>query len=453
MAVGRDLESRVEGDPLVLLVEDNEFHAQLIQQSIERIGALVEHVTTCAAALEALTNRNFELVMLDVDLPDGNGFEVYEWLRGRSTSPLVIFVTADDRAEHAVQAVKAGAADYIVKRPSYFAEVARTVVRVLDEAAASRQLQSSDATSTPDSPIDFLGHSPEMVEVRVAIQRLSDSALPVFVYGEFGTGKTLVSQLLHNGRRRRAAPFLVVDYGLTRLIDEIPSASTPIRSDTARSSDPRVSFEAARAGTLVLKKVDLASDEAQTILTELIDADLSQAEQGRMTTRVVVDSRLDLGVEATEGRFNQDLWIRLAGQQIRICPLRQRIEDISSIISAELRRLADEAGASPLTLTDDAHARLRSHSWPGNTRELLATVRQLAADHSDRDSVDQFDVDAALSRTRDKYTPRAQYEEYARLALRAALDANDWNNAATARALGVTRSAIRRRRQSLDLVD
>ena len=124
---------------------------------------------TCAAAIDALREREFDLVMLDVDRPDGNGFEIHEWLLGQPASPPVIFVTADDLAEHAVEAVKSGAADYIVKRPSYFAEVTKVVARVLDEAASRREPPPLTEREDAALMIDLIGQSPGMVEARVSI--------------------------------------------------------------------------------------------------------------------------------------------------------------------------------------------------------------------------------------------------------------------------------------------
>jgi len=418
----------------ILLVEDDPSHARLMQNSLRKIGGETHHVSTRAAALESLAQNRFDLLLLDMGLPDGNGFQIQEWLNEWPVAPRVVFVTADDLAEHAVRAMQGGATNYVVKRPNYLSQVVETVDRVLQSSARAEGPYSQSTLKTIAS--NLAGRSAAMVAVRRAVEETVSLTGPFLVTGESGTGRSLVSRMIHSAGDQAALKMRVIHS--SELTGRFGARSL---EDALRTNG---------IGTLVVEAIEAAGSELQFEALDLIDRGLDSSLWAR-GTRLVVEASRDIGQLVAAGSFDPKLASRLANHQVVLPPLRERTEDVPSIVEHEFRRLSAEVGSANLELAPDAWMPLEVHQWPGNVNELLYVIRHAASTADSVDPIEKFAIEDALRFARIEYSPRAQFERLERDRIRSALDHNDWNVSKTARALDVTRGWLRRRMQALGL--
>jgi len=416
----------------ILIVEDDVSHARLMRTSLGKLGVEPEHAGTQEAALRLLKEADYDVVLLDMNLPDGDGFEIQRWLSENAQPSSIVFVTADDLAEHAVQAVKAGAANYVIKRPDYLGPLVEATV----EALEARSERAGAILGDPGNSVarNVVGWSPSIVEARKLIIEYAPQMLPLLLVGESGTGRSLVARMVHS-LSRRSGPFLVADcHELSERLANEGAVPTAFVEHLARS---------AQGGTLVLERVTDASAALQEGLLAIVEP-LPERD-----VRLIVEA--EFGSPAPEAGFSDDLWIRLAGTRIELQPLRDRVEDVRPLASRELLRLSMENARGRFDLDDEAWPVLEGHVWQGNVHELLSCVRNLVAANESKTAFDRYDTEAALREIESRSSSRSQHDQKERSRLKAALDRHNWNVTATARALDVSRGWLRRRMEWFDL--
>lgn len=418
----------------VLIVEDDLSHARLMLSSLRDLGCELVHAGTQEAAIRLLKEDEYDVVLLDMGLPDGNGFELQQWLSDNALSSSIVFVTADDLAEHAVRAVRSGAAHYVVKRPDYLDQLAEATLEALDARAGLAARVSGDSTNAIAQ--NLAGWSASIVEVRKLIVEFAQQLRPVLIVGEPGTGRSVVSRLIHSVSGR-TGPCVVV--GCRDLSERIERASGQHEELIDRM------VETAVRGTLILEGIT----EATAVLQRELIAVISELPQ--RDVRLIAESECDLGIEAAESHFLDGLWVGLNGTRIELAPLRDRKEDIRPIAMRELSRLSMEKQRGRFEFDDDAWATLETHGWSGNVHELLSCVRTIVASSDKATRFDRYDAEAALRENERRFTARSQHEQKERTRLKAALGRHDWNVTATAKSLGVSRGWLRRRIEWFEL--
>jgi DNA-binding NtrC family response regulator len=359
----------------VLLVEDDAAHALLMRETLETLGGRIEHARTQAAALAALERRAFDVVVLDAGLPDGSGFEIQAQIRSREGAPPIVFVTSDDLAEHAIDAVRAGAAHYVIKRPSYLDQMREAVCDVLSQLPPKAGQERARAEMRADTAL--IGESSAVATVRRLVVQYGASDAPVLITGETGTGKELVARGLHGASGRAKGPFVAVNCAAiaTHLFEsEVFGSVKGAYTGSIRTSEGLVGT--ARGGTLFLDEVGELPVEAQAKLLRLLEAGtyrpVGASEERIADARVVAATNQNVDRPTAETALRSDLYYRLAVLRIHISPLRERRGDIGALVTHFIAQRTK--GGPPRRPTPEALASLMAYDWPGNVRELEHTV-------------------------------------------------------------------------------
>ena len=317
-----------------------------------------------------------DLVLLDLMLPDGSGLELLGHLSAAPLGPPVVMLTGVSDVRVAVQAIRAGASDYLVKPYEL-----RTLLATLNTALVNGTARRNGGGQEPDAD-GLVGETPGLLQVRELMETYADSDASVMVTGESGTGKELVARGIHRLSHRAAAPFVAVNCGA------IPD--TLVESELFGSEEGAFTgavsragcFERADGGTLFLDEVaDMPLDTQVKLLRALENREITRVggrHPAAVNVRVVSATNHDIEARVAAGRMRADLWYRLAVLLIHVPPLRERGDDIPLLAHALLRQMA---AAGDTALSDAALGRLAAHSWPGNVRELrnvLERARLLA---------------------------------------------------------------------------
>jgi DNA-binding NtrC family response regulator len=386
----------------VLLVEDDTAHALLMRETLEGLGSRIEHARTQSAALAALERREFDVVVLDAGLPDGSGFEIQAQIRSREGGPPIVFVTSDDLAEHAIDAVRAGAAHYVIKRPSYLDQMREAVCDVLSQLPPRAKREGIGGGMQADTAL--VGTSPAVASVRRLMEQYGASDAPVLITGETGTGKELVARGLHRASRRAQAPFVAVNCAAiaTPLFEsEIFGSLRGAYTGSVAAREGLVGT--ARGGTLFLDEVGELPVEAQAKLLRLLEAGtyrpVGASEERIADARVIAATNQNVDRPAAESPLRGDLYYRLAVLRIHIAPLRERRGDIPALVTHFIAQRTKNA--PPRCPTSEALASLMAHDWPGNVRELEHAVARTLL-HGETGPITRFDTAVTRDAERDE---------------------------------------------------
>ena len=372
--------------PLALVVDDDAAIRELVAMTLEKSGFDVVRAGSSTQARRALGDRPPDIVICDIYMPGGDGLSVLREVRELAHPPPVILMTARGSVETAAEAAEIGAFDYLAK--PFDVTVLLERVRA---ALASRGVLETPLQTGPQSMI--VGSPPAIVEVYKAVARVARLKVPVLVLGDTGTGKELVARALHRFGARPSGPFVPVHCGAipdTLLESELFGHRKGAFTDASR--DRRGALSMADGGTIFLDEIGDVSSAFQVKLLRFLEDGVVTplgAEKGEPAdVRVVSGTHRDLRAMVEEGRFRQDLYYRLAGYEIRIPPLRERLSDLPALV-AHFERLARQelglsASASPTPAVFD---RLAVHLWPGNVRELAHVIRRALIDAGGLDDV------------------------------------------------------------------
>lgn len=332
-------------------------------------------------ALEILRRENLHLVLTDLVMPSIDGLDLTTKIKEIDPNLGVIIVTAYASIETAVQAMRAGASDYITK-PVIPEELLLKVQRVLDQFKLKREVGSlrkrlARWTTLPD----MVGQSVQMQRLTNLVRLVADRNVPVVIIGESGTGKELVAKAIHALSNRAESAFVPINCGGipdTLLESELFGYVKGAFTDAV--SLKRGLFEEADGGTLFLDEISCASAAVQMkLLRVLQDGEIRRL--GSTTNiptnaRILVATNIDLNKQIKKGLFREDLFYRLNVVEIRIPPLRDRIEDIPILVDHFIRIHADHTNPAVRGISEEALAKLMNHRWPGNAREIENVIQR-----------------------------------------------------------------------------
>ncbi|MBS0457426.1 MAG: sigma-54-dependent Fis family transcriptional regulator [Proteobacteria bacterium] len=361
--------------PTVLVVDDERDIRELLTITLGRMGLLVDSAGTVAEARARLAGARYGLCLTDMRLPDGNGLEIVAHIVARHPETPVAMITAYGNVEAAVDALKAGAFDFVSK-PVDLSVLRRLVNNALE-------LQQRRAAAAPTSS-GLIGQAPVMQQLRQTIGKLARSQAPVYIAGESGAGKERVARLIHEQGPRASGPFVPVNCGAipTELM-ESEFFGHKKGSFTGAHADKEGLFQAAHGGTLFLDEVAELPLSMQVKLLRAIQE--KSVRPVGAPTEIPVDVRIlsathkDLARQVEDNRFRHDLFYRLNVIELRVPPLRERVEDIPLLADAILRRLSSEIGEPMPVLSADALVVLRDYPFPGNVRELENILERATA--------------------------------------------------------------------------
>ncbi|CAI8752292.1 sigma-54-dependent transcriptional regulator [Pseudomonas putida] len=349
--------------PKVLIVDDEPDIRELLEITLGRMKLDTYCARNAGEALALLQREPFDLCLTDMRLPDGSGLELVQHIQQHYPQVPVAMITAFGSLDTAINALKAGAFDFLTK------PVDLTRLREL--------VTSALLLPVPGSAIDrrLLGESPPMRDLRKQIEKLARSQAPVYISGESGSGKELVARLIHERGPRASQPFVPVNCGAipTELMESEFFGHRKGSFSGAIEDKPGL-FQAAHGGTLFLDEVADLPLPMQVKLLRAIQEKAVRSVGGQQ--EVVVDVRIlcathkDLGAEVAAERFRQDLYYRLNVIELRVPPLRERRDDIEPLASHMLKRLAADSGQPAAKLHPNALDTLKNYRFPGNVREL-----------------------------------------------------------------------------------
>ncbi len=404
----------------LLVVDDEPDLRTLYELTLLREGYDIETAGTVQDALLHLKDRTYSAVITDMRLPDGSGLDVLGWLEESGRREKTIVITAYGSAENAVEALKAGAYDYLTKPvdlKQFRAVVASALGRAgaaaaptIDPAslpsesgasatAAPRPAAAPRAPAAPASQAlnRMAGHSVAMQQVRSLVDKVARSMAPVLVNGESGTGKELVARAIHEVSVRSGQPFIAVNCSaIPEQLLEAEFFGYRKGAFTGAMEDREGFFQAANGGTLFLDEIgDLPLPMQSKLLRAIQERSVrpvGAVAEVRVNVRLLSATHKDLAAEVHAGQFRQDLYYRLNVIQIRVPPLRERLEDLVAISEHVLERIAHDAGVSPPPrLTRDALVHLERYPFPGNVRELENLLHRAVA-LSGGETIDVYDL-------------------------------------------------------------
>jgi two-component system nitrogen regulation response regulator NtrX len=365
----------------VLVVDDVPAMAEQYAYDLRRLGGYDTAVASGGAeALERLAQEPVDCLILDLEMPGMDGFEVLRRLAHEGNDTPVIVYTGTGSFDRCIEAVRLGAAGFIDK-----AEPMARVVREIEQALERRQLQSELAALRRQVGGDssLAGTSPAIQRVRDAIVRLAPIPSPVLIVGESGSGKELVARDLHRMGLHSTAPFIAINSAaLPENLIESELFGHERGAFTGASATRRGAFEAAERGTLFLDEIgELAAPAQAKLLRVLEERQVTRLGGSRaipVEARVVAATHRDLDAAVKAGRFREDLYFRLNVHLIRVPPLRERLEDVPELAQRFVTSICERFGMRPKRLSPAAIEVLRAQDWRrNNVRELRNVVERM----------------------------------------------------------------------------
>ncbi|SKB33489.1 sigma-54 dependent transcriptional regulator [Luteibacter sp. 22Crub2.1] len=356
----------------VLVIDDERDIRELLTITLGRMELDVDAVGSVTEARNALASRRYDLCFTDMRLPDGSGQEIIELIAASHPDMPVAMITAYGNVDAAVNALKAGAFDFVSKPVDIhlLRRLVRTALRLSEERkseAGARGVPGADR---------LIGDSPVMVEVRGKIAKLARNQAPVYIGGESGVGKELVARLIHELGPRAAGAFVPVNCGaIPSELMESEFFGHRKGSFTGAHADKEGLFQAAQGGTLFLDEVAELPLHMQVKLLRAIQEKAVRPIGGRdeipVDVRILSATHKNLAGLVEQGLFRQDLFYRINVIELRVPPLRERRGDVPKLAEFVLKQLAVESGGgAPGRLQPDALAALEAYQFPGNVREL-----------------------------------------------------------------------------------
>ncbi len=364
--------------PAVLVVDDDDAFRSVLAGELQRMGFKVTGVPSAADAIRHVTEREPDIVLLDLRLPDMSGLDVLKSIREKCAASDVIMLTGHGTIDTAIEAIRMGAFDYIAK-PCPLDELDVRIRRALERQSLRRRASLLERGLTPpDLAAAFIGESPEFRRVLQLIDRVGPSESTVLITGETGTGKEMVAKLLHARSPRRSRPFVTVECAAlqeTLLQSELFGHERGAFTGADRAKAGL--FEVAHGGTIFLDEIGEVSVATQVKLLRVLDTSTFRHVGG--TTEIKVDVRVlaatnrDLPAMVRQGLFREDLYYRLTTVLVTLPSLRERGSDIE-LLARHFAALLSERFGVEKRLSPAALDVLRRHHWPGNVRELLHAV-------------------------------------------------------------------------------
>jgi len=368
----------------VLIVDDLEDARWVLSQLIRQAGLTPLVMANGEEALICIRQEAPDVVLLDVGLPDIDGFEVLARAKAHDKTLPVIMVTANGKTHDAVRAIRAGAYDYVAK-PFNNANVVLTVRRAIEEYALKRQVrQLRDQPQQADSLLNTMGNSAAIQGIQTEVERVARTNFSVLVTGESGTGKELVSQAIHVRSLHRggaAKPFVAVDCGaIAESLIESELFGHEKGAFTGAHQAKAGAFELADGGTIFLDEIGNLPLAMQGKLLRVLETRrihrIGSTNERDVKFRVVAATNADILLMVDQQTFRGDLYHRLAEYTICLPPLRARKEDLLFLVDRFLTQTNKELGKQVQGLSASAWGLIQRYSWPGNARELRNQLRR-----------------------------------------------------------------------------
>jgi DNA-binding NtrC family response regulator len=363
----------------IIVLEDDTIVRKNLETYLRRKNCEVASAATIADAQKHLSKDNFDLAFVDVRLPDGDGTDLLKQIRNRPQKPLVVMMTGFGSVESAVECMKNGAFDYLIK--PFSSEQIEITLRKAQEFTQLVTVNRFLSQETDDCDPDLLGNSPAMQNLRQLIRKVARTQATVLIQGESGTGKELVARALYRESSRASAPFIKVNCAaIPENLIESEFFGHERGAFTGALNKREGRFELANGGTILLDEISEISPAVQAKLLRVLQEREFERVGGNRTikvdVRVIATTNRDLKHSVEKKEFRQDLFFRLNVVPMHVPPLRERREDVEFLAGEFMRRFARKHGEHVKGFANEALRLLANHSWPGNVRELQNVVER-----------------------------------------------------------------------------
>src|SRR5579864_5627500 len=452
----------------ILIVEDEPRMRRLLEISLSEDGHIVRIAPDAEAGLKSLAREPADVVVTDLKLPGMSGLEFLQEARRMNSGIPVIVMTAYGSVETAVEAMKAGASDYVLK-PFTIAEMKLVIAKELDVQRVRDENRSlKEALGKRYQFQNIVGHSKKMQEVLALVERVAPTNSTVLIGGESGVGKDLIARAIHQNSRRASGPFIKINStAIPDTLFESELFGFERGAFTGALASKPGKFELADKGTLFLDEIGDVPAAIQVKLLRVLQEREFERLGGTKTLKVdirmIAATNRDLRAALEEGTFREDLYYRLNVVPIDIPPLREHKEDIPDLVNHFLARFAADSEKEIEGITPAALGALMEYHWPGNIRQLENSVERAVALSSGR-MIDEKDIHldtrqsksgaAALSSSAGQFLPEGMtLEQWEDNMIREALRRANGNKSQAARLLGLSRNALRYRLGKLGVTD
>ncbi len=446
----------------LLLVDDDRHVLASMADWLGEQEYQVDTAASYAEATQALARKTYDAVLVDIRLGDGDGFDILAECRCHHPGTSVIMITGYGTVESAIEAIRAGAFDFLTK-PLIDQELEMALERAFNQQRVIEENENLKAQLDMRFGMEnIIGRDHRMLRVYDMIDSVADTKATVLITGESGTGKSLVARAIHRRSSRRDKPFVEIACGaLPETLLESELFGHVAGAFTGATGDKLGKFMQADGGTIFLDEISTASPGMQVkLLRVLQDFEFEQVGGTKtftVDTRLILATNEDLASAVAEGRFRQDLFYRVNVINVELPPLRERISDVPLLARHFLRQVCEDAGKTVRGITDEAMAALQSYRWPGNVRELQNVIeRGVLLGKSDTLGLEDLPpslaaagpivVEPATGRTL-----KQALEGPERQIILEVLETNHWNRQATAEALGINRTTLYKKMKRLGL--
>ena len=369
----------------ILVCDDVRSICEMLDIMLRKEGHNVETTSSGETAMRKLDSARYDLLICDIRMPNINGIDVLRHARAVSTETAVILITAVEDCEAAIQALKAGAFDYIHKGPGLIEEIKHSAVRAFEVLSLRRQNTVYRRDSANRQALDsIIGCSPAIASMKATIRAVAPTSSTVLIQGESGTGKELVARAVHACSPRAAEPFVSINCGAfpetlleSELFGYVKGAFTGANQNRAGL------FETANGGTIFLDEIGEMSLPMQVkllrVLQERVVRPVGSTNEIPIDVRVIAATNRLLSEMVSANEFRDDLYYRINVIPIDVPPLRDRVEDIPFLANHFLKVYSRAAGRNIFRISDDSTKILMGYDWPGNVRQLENTVERAVA--------------------------------------------------------------------------
>lgn len=449
-------------DISILAVDDDVNMLAILEKFLKRAGYTLDTTSDSVRAMSMVDDKNYDIVITDIQMPRATGMDLLRRVKELQKDTMVIMITAFGSVDSAVNAMKAGAYDYVSK-PFNIDEI----LALLERATQQRRLQREveflrQEVERKYSFSNIIGKSKAMQDIFALIQRLSHARSNVLITGRSGTGKELIAKALHYNSDRRAMPLVTVNCSaIPESLLESELFGHEKGAFTGAITSRRGLFETANGGTLFLDEIGDMPLGSQSKLLRVVETGevrpVGSDDMKKVDVRVIAATHRDLKELLKHDQFREDLFYRLNVISIHVPDLKDRTEDISILVEHFMKKYGEQFGKPNIRITHEASACLIKYTWPGNVRELENIIERSIA-LSNGETVDVNDLPEHLFQMKssdlidDLATDNMPLTEVEKRYIVKILQRTNWHQSKAAQILGIDRKTLYRKIKEYNLV-